>query len=251
LPSTPPPSPIARATGNDADVWSRGSADGDHLLPHRVAAPDASSTAHENASTQDANLLPHSRDVVPRSAPRRDTPRHRPSARWVVTCGALVIVCGLAAWIFLGRSSNTSRSASAGAPAVQPRAVHAPRRPSQAAQQRAVADRAAQRVVRDALTAEEAAYADAGTYAPASAMKSLDPTIDWGGRVRVSLGDAETRGDRGVVCLSATSASGTTYAAADVALGAAGGTYYAPRACPAPLTASGAARLGRSFDPRP
>ena len=52
-------------------------------------------------------------------------------------------------------------------------------------------DRAAQSDLRNGLTAEKTNYTDAQTYsAVAATMKAIEPSLDWGGKLTVVVGDA-------------------------------------------------------------
>ena len=110
-------------------------------------------------------------------------------------------------------------------------------------------DRGVQSDLRNALTAEKTGYTDTQTYSASAAdMKAIEPSLDWGNRLRVNVGDVEAPGDRDVVCLSEASASGRLWAIADIAVGPKAGTYYGAKGCPSPLTADAVALLGSSFD---
>ena len=94
-------------------------------------------------------------------------------------------------------------------------------------------DRAAQSDLRNGLTAEKTVYTDSQAYdATATNMKTVEASLNWGGKLTVVVGDAVTAGDKGVVCLQTTSKSGTTFSIGDVAAGANAGTYYGKTACP-------------------
>jgi hypothetical protein len=80
-------------------------------------------------------------------------------------------------------------------------------------------------------------------------MKGIESSLDWGGKLTVVVGDAFDPGDRGVVCLSEASASGTVFEIADVAASASAGTYYGESACPTKLVpADLAAHMSSSWD---
>lgn len=101
--------------------------------------------------------------------------------------------------------------------------------------------------LRNALTAEKTTYTDTQMYdASPTVMRQIEPGLDWGGRLRITVSDAETSGDRNVICLAERSATGKVLAIADVAVGPWAGTYYFTNGCPAPLTARGAATPGHS-----
>ncbi len=103
-------------------------------------------------------------------------------------------------------------------------------------------DRAAQSNLRNALTAEKTYYTDNQAYtASSAAMTSIEPSISWqtttpttanGNLVGVVVGDVTTGATvaGGVVCLSAFSASGTTFALVDISAGTNAGTYYSKSA---------------------
>ncbi len=68
----------------------------------------------------------------------------------------------------------------------------------------------------------------------------------------VTTGDAVTVGDKGVVCMSEPSKSGTVFSIADVANGPSAGTYFGKAACPVltgviPAPAVAAAGIGTSW----
>jgi type IV pilus assembly protein PilA len=107
-------------------------------------------------------------------------------------------------------------------------------------------DRAAQSEIRNALVSEKITYTDTQAYdANAVAMKALEPSLDWGGKLTVVVGDSSI-GTNDMVCLSQASNSGTTFSLANIATGPSAGVYYGKVACPAPseLTFSG---LGASW----
>jgi type IV pilus assembly protein PilA len=89
-------------------------------------------------------------------------------------------------------------------------------------------DRAAQSDLRNGLTAEKTFYTDAQSYSTdtsTAGMKGIESSLDWGGKLTVSVGNV-TGTDGNVVCLSETSKSGTVFNIADVASGVNAGTYY-------------------------
>ena len=97
-------------------------------------------------------------------------------------------------------------------------------------------DRAAQSDLRNGLTAEKTSYTDTQVYDANSAnMKAIEPSLDWGAKLTVVVGDAVNAGDAGTVCLSEASKSGKVFQLADVSAGANAGTYYGKAAggCPA------------------
>jgi type IV pilus assembly protein PilA len=110
-------------------------------------------------------------------------------------------------------------------------------------------DRAAQSDLRNGLTAEKTVYTDNQTYSndtSTAGMKGIEGSLNWGGVITtkaalsVTVGDAVTVGDKGIVCLSEPSKSGTVFSIADVANGTKAGTYFGKAACPA-LTGTPAA----------
>ena len=92
-------------------------------------------------------------------------------------------------------------------------------------------DRAAQSNLRNALTAEKTFYTDNQAYtATAADLTAIEPSLDY---VTSSASMTEAKdvlvvvsGDGAAVCMSAESASGTTFGIKDVATGTAAGTYY-------------------------
>src|SRR5437879_7446000 len=99
-------------------------------------------------------------------------------------------------------------------------------------------DRATQSDLRNALTNEQVAYTDNQAYDPVAAnMKVLDPSLDWGGKITIVVGDASV-GTNDMVCVSEASKSGTTFSLAHIALGPATGYYYGKVACPAATEAN-------------
>jgi type IV pilus assembly protein PilA len=101
-------------------------------------------------------------------------------------------------------------------------------------------DRAAQSDLRNGLTAEKTfytdneAYADDGVAAELADLQAIEPSLDWGGDMTVAVGDVvAANNDNAVVCVEQDSKSGTTFALADIAIGANAGTYYERGACSA------------------
>ena len=118
----------------------------------------------------------------------------------------------------------------------------------QASAQNTARDRAAQSDLRNALTAEKTTFTDNQAYDPSSAnMRAIEPSLDWGGKLQVVVGDAVAAGDRGVVCLSEPSLSGKTFSLGDVAAGPSAGTYYGTSACPSSVTGASVAAIGSSW----
>jgi type IV pilus assembly protein PilA len=99
-------------------------------------------------------------------------------------------------------------------------------------------DRATQSDLRNALTNEQVAYTDNQAYEPIAAnMKAMEPSLDWGGKLTIVVGDASI-GTSDMVCVSEASKSGTTFSLAHIALGPATGYYYGKVACPAATEAN-------------
>jgi len=111
----------------------------------------------------------------------------------------------------------------------------------------AAQDRRAQSDLRNALTAELVVYTDNQTYdAKPADMRAIEPSLDWGGKLTVVVGDAPGMAD-GVLCLSETSGSGTTFALAEVGGGPGVGAYYARHACPPSVTAQSFVSFGPNW----
>ena len=112
-------------------------------------------------------------------------------------------------------------------------------------------DRAAQSDLRNGLTAEKTEYTDSQVYdATAANMKAIEPSLDWGGKLTVVVGDTTVPPDGQTVCLSEASKSGTVFQLADVAAGVNAGTYYGKSAagCPAnDTTGANLKALGTSW----
>lgn len=121
-------------------------------------------------------------------------------------------------------------------------------------------DRAAQSDLRNGLTAEKTIYTDGQTYldsqsaANIATLKGVESSLNWqstGSTVTraliVTVGDAVNAGDKGVVCLTEQSKSGTTFSIGDVAAGGSAGTYYGKVACPAAPTPANVSALGTSW----
>jgi hypothetical protein len=89
--------------------------------------------------------------------------------------------------------------------------------------------------LRNALTTEKVTYTDNMAYtSDVATLKQIEPSLDWGGRMKVTIGDSSVATD-GVVCLSET-ANGLTYSLGDVSSGPGVGTYYGTAPCPKNLT---------------
>jgi type IV pilus assembly protein PilA len=102
-------------------------------------------------------------------------------------------------------------------------------------------DRAAQSDLRNGLTAEKTFYTDNETYTgDTTVLQGIEPSLQWNAaKPRVSVmgpADAVNLADASVICLSATSKSGTVFSLADVAIGPQAGTYYAAGPCSTTLT---------------
>jgi hypothetical protein len=108
-------------------------------------------------------------------------------------------------------------------------------------------DRATQSDLRNALTAEKTTYTDTQTYSSDPALlKQIEPSLGWGGKLSVVVGAASGQPDQ-VICLAERSASGATFALADVAVGLTAGTYYGKAGCPAVVTEENVSKLGSSW----
>jgi len=84
--------------------------------------------------------------------------------------------------------------------------------------------------LRNALTAEKVIYTDASAYSDdIVAMKQIEPSLDWGGRLKVVAGSSSVA-NHGLVCLSEAS-NGLVYSIGDIASGPRAGTYYGTTAC--------------------
>jgi type IV pilus assembly protein PilA len=103
-------------------------------------------------------------------------------------------------------------------------------------------DRAIQSNLRNALTAEKTVYTDAQKYADStgSTLSDIEPSLTFtsgsmtAGSREVAVEKAanpEGTADQ-AVCLTAKSASGTTFAVQDIATGASAGTYFYTAAIP-------------------
>jgi hypothetical protein len=103
--------------------------------------------------------------------------------------------------------------------------------------------RAAQSDLRNALTAEKTIYTDSQLYTDDPAqLRELESSLDWGGKLRVVVGDADGV-HHAVVCLSEPSKAGPVFSLADVASGPNAGTYYGRSACPSVVDDVSMARL--------
>src|SRR5262249_39721190 len=92
--------------------------------------------------------------------------------------------------------------------------------------------RAAQSDLRNALTTEKTIYVDSQLYTDdAAQLKEMESALDWGGKLKVVVGDADGV-RRAVVCLSEPSKAGPVFSIADVASGPNAGTYYGRSSCP-------------------
>jgi hypothetical protein len=210
----------------------------------RGATTSAAPTAYSSVSAYPGELLPRGGRVAP--APDMKTPWDRRRAMPFIAAGCAVVVAAAGLWFVLGRGHSTAaRPPTVGAHTKAPTAT-----PHPTAKQRAQAITAAQTDLRNALTAEKVAYVDQQAYvASPSAMRAIEPSIAWGTRMHLGVGDALSRGDRGIVCLSETTRYGNTFTLADVALGPAAGTYLGTKPCPARLTAQTVVGVGRRLGP--
>jgi hypothetical protein len=108
----------------------------------------------------------------------------------------------------------------------------------------AAQERAAQSDLRNGLTAEKTTYTDNQEYDPSpTSMREIEPSLGWGGKLKVVVGDAVDSSDHQTVCLSETSASGRTFELADVAAGANAGTFYGTSAAGCPSNDGSGANL--------
>jgi hypothetical protein len=229
-----------------AGVPAAASASASPPLPAHLAEPDPQPVVA--VSTIDADLLPRREAPAPPAPPRQTLdgdflpptnsgPPHRsrgemPTRAFVIG-GVAILVLAACVFFFFVRDANSSSSHPARKPTT-PRINPIKAR---------LADRVAESQLRTALTVEKVVYTDFQAYASTIAsLKQLDHSVHWSSQVHVVVAHKTT------VCLSEKSASGTTFAVADVAVGPAAGTYYGPKPCPAPLTASSAAKLGHNFN---
>jgi hypothetical protein len=199
-------------------------------------------------STLDGDLLPRREAPAPAAPPRemRDgdflpatsygppsrTPREMPT-RAFIAGGIAIVVLAAGAFFFFLRDANSS----------SPKPASKAKAPKLSPIKARLADRTAESQLRNALTAEKVIFTDLQAYTSTIAsLKQVEPSVRWGSQVRVVVAKKTT------VCLSQKSASGTTFAVADVAAaGPSAGTYYGPKPCPVPLTAASAAKLGHNF----
>src|SRR4051794_3548529 len=82
-------------------------------------------------------------------------------------------------------------------------------------------DAGAKSDLRNALTAEKTSYTDAQVYTATTAtLQGIEPSLKWNptGTVQGPAVTVSTAGD--IVCIQETSKSGTTFAIADVSVGA-------------------------------
>jgi hypothetical protein len=112
-------------------------------------------------------------------------------------------------------------------------------------------DRAAQADLRDAITAQMTHYTDAQEYtADLATLAAIEPSLDWGGAIKVAVGGEYNGIANGVTCVSTTSKSGAEFALGYVMYGPDGGDYYGER-CPTETTAEAVAALGDSWTSEP
>src|SRR5689334_23496538 len=110
-------------------------------------------------------------------------------------------------------------------------------------------DRATQSDLRNGLTAEKTVYTDKQNFSidtSTAGLKGVEVSLDWGGRLKVFVGDVSS-GDKGVVCLEEASKSGKTFSIGDVASGPLAGTYFGTSGCPSTIDATNVASLGTSW----
>jgi type IV pilus assembly protein PilA len=98
-------------------------------------------------------------------------------------------------------------------------------------------DRATQTDLRNALTAQKTFYTDKQAYADPAVTSDVDSINDIEPRLKWMTNVTWVTGDIGVLpdaalCIQETSASGKTFALADVVAGTTAATYYATQACP-------------------
>jgi hypothetical protein len=111
--------------------------------------------------------------------------------------------------------------------------------PSTATVPEAVVDRtqmrAAQSDLRNALTAQKTYYTDTQEYtADVNALGEIEPSLDWGGKVKVVVGSTdEGAGRNSMVCMSTTAQSGETLSIADYAPEA---VWFGTSECPDEIT---------------
>jgi type IV pilus assembly protein PilA len=209
-------------------IYAAPAIDGD-LLPRRAAPEPASAPPAPPRPQREGEFIP-AQHVGP---PRHERRMHIPIP--ILIGGVIVAAVAIGGWFFFLRSSKPATPA-----------THHPKQHVITAQERAQ-DRAAESELRNALTAEKLVYTDSQRYVASTALlKGMEPSIQWGSQVHISLG-----ANSNIVCMWMASASGTKFAVADVAAGPMAGTYYAPQACPSPLTASTALKLGRTFNRKP
>jgi hypothetical protein len=153
--------------------------------------------------------------------------------RAFIAGGIAIVVLAAGAFFFFRRDTTSSAS---------PKPTQRAKAPKLSPIKARLADRAAESQLRNALTAEKVVFTDSQAYTSTlSSLKKIELSVHWGSQVHVVVANRTT------VCLSQKSASGTTFAVADVAAGRSQGTYYGPKPCPAPLTAASAAKLGHNF----
>jgi type IV pilus assembly protein PilA len=101
-------------------------------------------------------------------------------------------------------------------------------------------DRAVQSDLRNALTAEKIAFTATATPAydaTTAGMKAIEPSLGWGGKLTVVVGNSSVA-VADMVCVSETSKTGTVFSLADIATGPSLGRYYGKVACPAATEAN-------------
>jgi hypothetical protein len=88
------------------------------------------------------------------------------------------------------------------------------------------AETKAQNDLTQGLLVEQQYSQNNGGYTPTTSdLRAIDSALDWGGTLRVFVGDAQDAGDHAVACLCERSTTGTAFNIANVARGADAGTY--------------------------
>jgi hypothetical protein len=228
--SAPPPAAVPLPTHltepDPQPIVAVSTLDGD-LLPRRETPAPPAPPAAPPRPTRDGDFLPATSYGPPHRA-RGEMP-----IRAFIAGGIAIVVLAAGAFFYFMRDTNSSSAP----------AAHKTKAPKLSPIKARIADRVVESQLREALTAEKVVFTSFQAYASSiGSLKQVEPGVHWGTQVHVVVANKTT------VCLSQKSASGTTFAVADVAAGPTGGTYYGPKACPAPLTASSVAKLGHSFD---
>jgi type IV pilus assembly protein PilA len=113
-------------------------------------------------------------------------------------------------------------------------------------------DRAAQSNLRNAFTTEKVYYTDNQAYTDdVSALSDLEKSLEWVNTGTPTAGSREVLVDvdstSGAVCLTAVSASGTTFVLADIPTGSNAGTYYGKSALSPCNETNITTNMGRSW----